>query len=109
MRCRVLVAFHALGALGWGHNMKFNMGLNMMDMVGVVRARLSDIKFPFIVLHDPKDGESSPRREGGRLLFYDWFVELACHARMRCAGESQVGVGSALVFVETTTKCGFGS
>eukprot|EP00904_Undaria_pinnatifida_P006106 jgi/Undpi1/2625/HiC_scaffold_13.g06004.m1 len=43
------------GALGWGHNMKFNMGLNMMDMVGVVHARLSDIKFPFIVLHDPKD------------------------------------------------------
>ncbi|CAM9249183.1 unnamed protein product [Laminaria digitata] len=43
------------GALGWGHNMKFNMGLNMMDMVGVVEKRLSDIKFPFIVMHDPED------------------------------------------------------
>lgn len=63
IRCRVLVVFYELGALGWGHNMKFNMGLNMMDMVGVVHARLSDIKFPFIVLHDPKDGESSRRRE----------------------------------------------
>lgn len=43
------------GALGWGHNMKFNMGLNMMDMVAVVEKRLSDIKFPFIVMHDPQD------------------------------------------------------
>lgn len=37
--------------------MKFNMGLNMMDMVGVVYSRLSDVKFPFLVMHDPGDGK----------------------------------------------------
>lgn len=37
--------------------MKFCMGLNMMDMVGVVCARLSDVKFPFLIMHDPEDGE----------------------------------------------------
>eukprot|EP00752_Nemacystus_decipiens_P011419 g10140.t1 len=43
------------GGLGWGHNMKFNMGLNMMDMVGVIHSRLADVKFPFLVMHDPRD------------------------------------------------------
>lgn len=38
--------------------MKFNMGLNMMDMVGVVYSRLSDVKFPFLIMHDPGDGEA---------------------------------------------------
>lgn len=37
--------------------MKFNMALNMMDMIGVVHHRLADVKFPFLVMHDPEDGE----------------------------------------------------
>lgn len=45
------------GGIGWGQNMKFRMGLNMMDMVGVVYARLSDVQFPFLIMHDPGDGE----------------------------------------------------
>lgn len=57
-----------IGALGWGHNMKFNMGLNMMDMVAVVEKRLSDVKFPFIVMHDPEDGESFSRRKVGHIF-----------------------------------------
>ncbi|CAM9266009.1 unnamed protein product [Ectocarpus sp. 4 AP-2014] len=53
------------GALGWGHNMKFNMGLNMMDMVGVVYSRLSDVQFPFLIMHDPGDAivQFGPARE----------------------------------------------
>ncbi|CAM9783785.1 unnamed protein product [Pylaiella littoralis] len=43
------------GSLGWGHNMKFNMAMNMMDMIGVVHQRLSEVKFPFLVMHDPGD------------------------------------------------------
>eukprot|EP00903_Cladosiphon_okamuranus_P009021 g8628.t1 len=43
------------GALGWGHNMKWNMGLNMMDMIDVVYNRLADVKFPFLVMQDPED------------------------------------------------------
>lgn len=38
--------------------MKFNMGLNMMDMVGVVHGRLSEVEFPFLIMHDPEDGET---------------------------------------------------
>ena len=57
-----------IGALGWGHNMKFNMGLNMMDMVAVVEKRLSDVKFPFIVMHDPEDGKSSSGSEIGDMF-----------------------------------------
>lgn len=53
--------------------MKFNMGLNMMDMVGVVEKRLSDIKFPFIVMHDPEDGKSSGRPEVVYLFFISCF------------------------------------
>ena len=41
--------------------MKFNMALNMMDMVGVVYSRLADVKFPFLVMHDPEDGEISEK------------------------------------------------
>lgn len=67
--------------------MKFNMGLNMMDMVAVVEKRLSDIKFPFIVMHDPQDGESSRRREVGR-IFLCVLLELVYHFRLGCAGES---------------------
>lgn len=37
--------------------MKFKMGMNMLDMVGVVHSRLADVKFPFLVMHDPGDGE----------------------------------------------------
>lgn len=37
--------------------MKFYMALNMLDMIGVVSSRLSDVNFPFIILHDPEDGE----------------------------------------------------
>ena len=37
--------------------MKFKMGMNMMDMIEVVYSRLSDVQFPFLVMHDPKDGE----------------------------------------------------
>lgn len=37
--------------------MKFRMGMSMLDMVAVVYSRLADVKFPFIVLHDPEDGE----------------------------------------------------
>ena len=37
--------------------MKFNMAMNMLDMIGVVSTRLSDVVFPFTIMHDPKDGE----------------------------------------------------
>lgn len=37
--------------------MKWNMALNMMDMIEVVYNRLGDVKFPFLVMHDPEDGE----------------------------------------------------
>ena len=70
--------------------MKFNMGLNMMDMVAVVEKRLSDIKFPFIVIHDPEDGENSRRREVGP-FFAAFFSSSRRHVRMGCAGESQAG------------------
>ncbi|CAM9438775.1 unnamed protein product [Hapterophycus canaliculatus] len=45
--------------------MKFKMGLNMMDMVGVVYSRLSDVRFPFLVMHDPGDAivQFGPVRE----------------------------------------------
>lgn len=49
--------FFSPGGIGWGQNMKFKMGLNMMDMVGKVYARLSDVQFPFLIMHDPGDGE----------------------------------------------------
>lgn len=42
--------------------MRFNMGLNMMDMVEVVYGRLADVKFPFLVMHDPEDGEKETRQ-----------------------------------------------
>ncbi|CAM9382724.1 unnamed protein product [Ascophyllum nodosum] len=43
------------GGIGWNHNMKFNMAMNMLDMIGVVSTRLSDVVFPFTIMHDPKD------------------------------------------------------
>ncbi|CAM9306043.1 unnamed protein product [Discosporangium mesarthrocarpum] len=43
------------GGLGWGRNMKFRMALNMLDMVEVINNRLSDVTFPFLVMHDPDD------------------------------------------------------
>eukprot|EP00903_Cladosiphon_okamuranus_P009022 g8629.t1 len=43
------------GGLGWGHNMRWNMAVNMMDMVEVVYNRLEDVKFPFLVMQDPED------------------------------------------------------
>lgn len=55
--CGRFASWRTTGGIGWGHNMKFRMGLNMMDMVGVVSKRLSDVKFPFLIMHDPQDGK----------------------------------------------------
>lgn len=48
--------------------MKFYMALNMLDMIMVVSSRLSDVNFPFTILHDPEDGEIERALVGVGLL-----------------------------------------
>lgn len=70
--CRILCFSSLLdaGGIGWGHNMKFRMGLQMMDMVAWVYARLSDVKFPFLIMHDPEDGKNRYCKLFFRMLFF---------------------------------------
>lgn len=45
------------GGLGWGGNMRFRTGLQMIDLTMEVSRRLEDVEFPFLVMHDPGDCE----------------------------------------------------
>lgn len=45
------------GGLGWGGNMRFRTGLNLIDLTAEVSERLEHVKFPFLIMHDPGDGE----------------------------------------------------
>ncbi|CAM9233043.1 unnamed protein product [Hapterophycus canaliculatus] len=43
------------GGLGWGGNMRFRTGLNLIDLTAEVSRRLEHVKFPFLIMHDPGD------------------------------------------------------
>ncbi|CAM9895831.1 unnamed protein product, partial [Ectocarpus sp. 13 AM-2016] len=43
------------GGLGWGGNMRFRTGLNLIDLTAEVSRRLEHVKFPFLIMHDPED------------------------------------------------------
>ncbi|CAM9307297.1 unnamed protein product [Phaeothamnion confervicola] len=43
------------GGLGYGQNMRFGTGVQLLDMTAENEARLPDVNFPFAVLHDPAD------------------------------------------------------
>ncbi|KAG5175706.1 Alpha/Beta hydrolase protein [Tribonema minus] len=43
------------GSLGWGKQMRFRMGLNMLDQAQYVESSLHKVRFPFLSLHDPED------------------------------------------------------
>ncbi|CAM9159700.1 unnamed protein product [Chrysoparadoxa australica] len=43
-------------SLGWGHNMRFGMAMQMLDQCIHVEERLDQIDSPFLVMHDPEDG-----------------------------------------------------
>ena len=45
------------GGLGWGGNMRFRTGLNLIDLTAEVSRRLEHVKFPFLIMHDPGDSE----------------------------------------------------
>lgn len=47
----------AAGGLGWGGNMRFRTGLNLIDLTAEVSRRLEHVKFPFLIMHDPEDSE----------------------------------------------------
>lgn len=51
------------GGIGWGHNIKYRMGVNMLDLTKVIYRRLPDVRFPFLIMHDPEDGERSAALE----------------------------------------------
>ncbi|CAM9770803.1 unnamed protein product [Ectocarpus sp. 13 AM-2016] len=44
------------GGLGWPGTMRFGTGSQLIDMLGELYSRLSEVDFPFLVLHDPEDG-----------------------------------------------------
>lgn len=46
------------GGLGWGGNVRFRTGLNLIDLTAEVSSRLSHVTFPFMIMHDPADCES---------------------------------------------------
>ncbi|CAN0264366.1 unnamed protein product [Ascophyllum nodosum] len=44
------------GGLGWPGNMRLGTGSQLVDMVNTLESRLTEVDFPFLVLHDPEDG-----------------------------------------------------
>eukprot|EP00752_Nemacystus_decipiens_P011577 g10281.t1 len=44
------------GGLGWPGTMRLGTGSTLLDMLAELDSRLSEISFPFLVLHDPDDG-----------------------------------------------------
>ncbi|CAM9758904.1 unnamed protein product, partial [Ectocarpus fasciculatus] len=42
------------GGLGWPGTMRFGTGSQLIDMLGELDSRLSEVEFPFLVLHDPE-------------------------------------------------------
>ncbi|CAM9755965.1 unnamed protein product [Phaeothamnion confervicola] len=57
------------GGLGYGQNMKYGMGIAMLDMVSFLQSNLGNVDFPFLVLHDPDDAIVS--FAGTRMLVAD--------------------------------------
>lgn len=56
--CALLTAHRSTtGGLGWGGNMRFRTGLNLIDLTAEVSRRLEHVKFPFLIMHDPEDSE----------------------------------------------------
>lgn len=53
----VLFCLGSPGGLGWGGNMRFRTGLNLIDLTAEVSRRLEHVKFPFLIMHDPGDSE----------------------------------------------------
>ena len=53
------------GGLGWGGNMRFRTGLNLIDLTAEVSNRLHEVKFPFMIMHDPGDGEAKRQSSDG--------------------------------------------
>ncbi|CAM9130735.1 unnamed protein product [Discosporangium mesarthrocarpum] len=44
------------GGLGWGGTMRFRTGLTLIDLTTELSSKLGDVRFPFLIMHDPDDG-----------------------------------------------------
>lgn len=55
------------GGLGWPGCMRIGTGAQLLELIEHLQSRLDEIDFPFLVLHDPKDG--IVRYEGTEMLF----------------------------------------
>lgn len=43
------------GGLGWGQGMRYGTALMFVDFAPVIQQTMSEVAFPFVILHDPED------------------------------------------------------
>lgn len=54
-RLRVLSDHIDNGGLSWGKNMRYQSGFNLIKLTSELQSRLSEIEFPFLIIHDEAD------------------------------------------------------